>query len=407
MKKYIILTANIHPIGGMQLYSSGKAKYLEKEGWAVSILYNGNPLDDFQIEDLKKYNDGAFPVLSLRPNYLPSYIVNHTIKKIKKHISYSVDDYIYVESHSDLLAIWGELIAKELSAKHVCFNCNEVFRGSNKFYVEYIDFFWYKYLRRELIGLHKDTLSKLFDGYYSVEASEEFVFDAIEPEPIQDVNMAIEIDNCDYNIAYLGRTTKGYVPNIIKGVSDFAKKYPQKKINFIIIGDTKPINDFLKEKIGCVKNVILTLTGDLVPIPRKIFSHIDLMIAGAVCAEISAREGVPTLVADCENYLCNGVLGYTINNSMYYNSDIGQTSFLEGIEQVLVLKIHEHLPYLFPDSPNPDDIFKKHFKFFEDGDNERKYYCFQRRFAKKMIVQAIIKGIFKRTYFRIRKKKKR
>ena len=30
MKRYIFLTANIHPIGGMQNYVAGKAVYLEK-----------------------------------------------------------------------------------------------------------------------------------------------------------------------------------------------------------------------------------------------------------------------------------------------------------------------------------------------------------------------------------------
>ena len=60
--------------------------------------------------------------------------------------------------------------------------------------------------------------------------------------------------------------------------------------------------------------------GDLVPIPKCIYKKIDCMIAGAICAEISAREGIPTIVADCENYLANGILGYTVNNSMYASS---------------------------------------------------------------------------------------
>ena len=38
MKLYIIITLDIHPIGGMQLYTAGKAAFLEKNGWKVVVL---------------------------------------------------------------------------------------------------------------------------------------------------------------------------------------------------------------------------------------------------------------------------------------------------------------------------------------------------------------------------------
>ena len=42
MKRYIFLTANIHPIGGMQNYVAGKAAYLEKNGWKVTVFFWGD-----------------------------------------------------------------------------------------------------------------------------------------------------------------------------------------------------------------------------------------------------------------------------------------------------------------------------------------------------------------------------
>lgn len=37
-KIYVFFTAAIIPIGGMQMYTAGKAKYLEKLGWKVYIF---------------------------------------------------------------------------------------------------------------------------------------------------------------------------------------------------------------------------------------------------------------------------------------------------------------------------------------------------------------------------------
>ncbi len=402
MKKYIFLTANIHPIGGMQLYTSGKAKYLEKNGWKVFVVYDGNPLDSFQVGDLAKFNDGAFPIVSLRPNYLSKTILEHMLKRLKKLISFSKEDCICVESHSDILALWGEYIAKKLHAKHVCFNCNEVFRGHNKHYEEYMDFFWFKYKRKELLGLHVDTMNKLFDGYYNVCPSEDRVFDALEQSPIQNVDSPLigNIPKCDYNIAYLGRATKGYVPKIIEGVADFALKYPQKTINFILIGKADSQKHLLEKRVKPLKNVVLTLTGDLVPIPRSIFSKIDLMIAGAVCAELSAEEGVPTLVADCENYLCNGILGYTVDNSMYFNPKVGQIDFLTGIEQVLIQEIHKGMQFSFLSSKNPDNVYGEQVALFTDEFNGKEYFSFEKKFSLSLWFKAIVKEYFRKLYFK-------
>ena len=47
---------------------------------------------------------------------------------------------IYIESQSEVTALWGELLAEKLRARHVCFNCNELFRGPKKYYEENINF---------------------------------------------------------------------------------------------------------------------------------------------------------------------------------------------------------------------------------------------------------------------------
>ncbi len=41
MKRYIFLTANIHPIGGMQNYVAGNSPIWEKNGWKVTVFFWG------------------------------------------------------------------------------------------------------------------------------------------------------------------------------------------------------------------------------------------------------------------------------------------------------------------------------------------------------------------------------
>ena len=158
------------------------------------------------------------------------------------------------------------------------------------------------------------------------------------------------------------------------GVAKFAKKYNNKKIQFIIIGNADEKKAEIESILQDVTNVHITYMGDLVPIPRKIYSKIDVMIAGAVCAEISARESVPTIVADCENYLANGILGYTVNNSMYFDPQQGQKTFDEELENVLITKDYLNNKYSFPAAIPTDNIYESHFEFFKKANATKNYF---------------------------------
>lgn len=138
--------------------------------------------------------------------------------------------------------------------------------------------------------------------------------------------------------------------------------------------------------------------GDLVPIPRKIYSKIDVMIAGAVCAEISARESVPTIVADCENYRANGILGYTINNSMYYDPQRGQKSFDEELENVLISKDYLDNEYSFPTAISSDNIYKSHFDFFKKADDSKNYFDVLKIYTPKITIRQLL-WLIPRMYF--------
>ena len=54
MKLYIIFTLDIHPIGGMQLYTAGKADYLKRNGWEVVVFYPGSNDENCAVTSLNR-----------------------------------------------------------------------------------------------------------------------------------------------------------------------------------------------------------------------------------------------------------------------------------------------------------------------------------------------------------------
>ena len=112
----------------------------------------------------------------------------------------------------------------------------------------------------------------------------------------------------------------------------------------------------------------------MVPIPRALYDKVDVVIAGAVCAEASARCGVPTIVADCENYNANGVLGYSVHNSMYYEEEHGQTDFTTALVDTLINKSYLNYPYTFPEPKPVEEIYSEHIKIFNRVEHEKEYF---------------------------------
>lgn len=375
MKYYFIFTQEIHSVGGMQLYTAGKAKFLEDRGWVTIVIHPDFGLHGCAYSYLDRYTKYAFPVVEIPPVAYGKNSIEKILNQFVKGMRFTDEDVIYIESHYDIAALWAELLAEKLNAKHICFNCNEIFRGGHKIYEYTLDYFWFKYERHELLGLRPDTVCKIFQDYKDIEPDISTLFDAVEPNPIQDVyDSRIEmIKDADYTIMYLGRIVKGYVPGIIEGVAQFAKKHSDKQVQFCIVGDPTERKDYITNTLLGIDNLILVLLGDMVPIPRELYNHVDVVIAGAVCAEISARCGVPTIVADCENYLANGVLGYTVQNSMYFE-EYGQTSYLEALENTLIEEEYKKYEYIFPDAIPEDEIYEEHMQFFKMYECEEEYY---------------------------------
>lgn len=376
MKRYIFLTANIHPIGGMQNYVAGKAAYLEKNGWKVTVFFWGDNKGTCAMTSMNKYLSGGMTELGMPPGEWPRRIREQVLNRMVRLIG-AMDpaDEIIVESQDDVLALWGELLAARLQAKHMCFICNETFRGPKKHYDQYLDFFDFKHRRREMACIHKGSMSKLFDGYKKVDDSEAYVFDAANEGPVQSVEnkKTDAVQKYDWNICCIGRADKTCVDPIMDGIANFALEYPEKQIQLLIVGNVDDRMDWLHQKLDKASNLVLTCLGDLVPIPRSFFEKVDVAIGGSGCARCAAQEKVPTIVSDADNAMANGILGYTVFNIFFKGDTSSQMNYEDALKQVLVDKIQEKLPFKWLERKHASYYYDQHLQFIAESVQDRQY----------------------------------
>lgn len=377
-KYYIFLTGDIHPIGGMQNYVAGKARWLEENGWQVRVFFWGASDGACKMTFLDRYLAGGTTELGTPPAEWTKGIRNRTLDHMLSVVGPGSRqaDTIIVESQDDVTALWGELLAERLHAKHMCFNCTEGFRGPRKHYEEYLDFFDFKHRRRELACIHPDSMQKLFEGYKKVKPEERYLFDAANEGPVQDVKdeRVERLERYDWNICCIGRAEKTCVPQIIGDICKFAEKYPKKRIQLMMVGDPGERKGWLEEQLKTSENIILSCLGDMVPIPRKLFEKTDVVIAGSGCANCAACEKVPTIVVDAGNKRANGILGYTTFSIIFHEENVEQMGFDQALEQVLVEKLQEKTEFQWPDRLPASHYYEQHMEFVEQSEKKQAYY---------------------------------
>lgn len=412
MKKYVFFTADIYPIGGIQIYVSGKAKYLEENGWKVYAFFNGFNEGECAFPKLNDYRSGKIPCLFFLPNMLSDKRVSNALEAMKRRIEYSPEDTIYIESHYDLPAFWAELFAQEVNGTHVCLCCNETFRGRRKYYERHIDFFKFKYDRNELAGISNISMKKLFDGKsYDIPESESRVFVAAGDDRVQDVeNVVVDrIKRLDVNVCFIGRAKKGSLQPTTESIKRFCEQYPNLSCQYIVVSDVdEEDRKWISLALEKNENVVVTFTGALSPIPRSLFNKVDIVVASAGCAELSADEGVPTIVVDVENYMSNGLLGYDTKDSLYREKDGLCEPIEKTIEACLVQKKYKNKTFKLEKSVPNSVCYETHFHYFENLENV--YYLPDKLTAPKrnLLMSTLFLSYLEKSsnYFLIKKLKK-
>lgn len=192
-------------------------------------------------------------------------------------------------------------------------------------------------------------------------------------DAVQDVNVDIDaLPKFDWNICHIGRAIKDYVPYVIKGVGELAKRHPDKKVQLLMIGNASERMALMKRTFSGLTNIRVTSFGDVVPIPRVLFSKIDVVCAISQSARFAANEGVLTIVGNANHpEKTPGVLGYDTEEQIY-----GEPTFtyVEALENVLVKKLYDGKKYSLPKLRPAEESYNNFWTIVKNADPKKEYY---------------------------------
>lgn len=396
MRKYIFMTTSTKYAGGNQCYLAAKAKYLEETGWDVYVFCSAPKPKSIHcpIAFLEKYlKKGNITAMGIPPFLLPKFMVRRTLNRMINSIG-PVDQYedCIVESHMDVDSQWGELLASRIGARHYNYMMPEDYR-TGKTYENKIDFYKFKFKRKELLG-SMNSFPRLFDGYLNVSESDFPAAVLIDESPIQDVYNEVvdKLERKDWNICYIGRGNKPYVANVISDTAKFAKLYPNKKIQLVFVtDDLSEHNKLIEQVLQMSSNLNIKNLGMLHPIPRILYDKIDVVIAGSGSARHSCEEGATVIVADPESKQSLGILGYETMNSMFRDEDSVLSDFCDALKRVLVNKDFVNLKNRWPGKLGVAKCTEQNFWLFSQSERKKEYYDEKKLLEGRVDINRIIK----------------
>lgn len=368
-KKYILLTSFIFTVGGGQIYCKNKSEYCNENGFDTYVF--STKRGKIEIQALKKYADLICDELFLNPHCLPENKVESTLNWILKKIDYSENDEIIIESHTPYLAVWGELLAKRINAKHIVYLLGEDFRGTEEYIVEYLKF---KHKRKELACITDETMKKLFKS-----CCECYSLNATLGDSVEDIDISNDFyEACKDKtvVGIIGRGKKAYVFESLKKVCEFSKNHTDENFLILMVGGIdnalqKNIRKFVKD----YSNVSLCFAGKLFPIPKKILSLMNVCIAGAGCVKPPYIMGVPTISVDVYDNEAIGVYGFDTTVKLKREKE-NNIKVIDYLDYILYGDFLEKNARINIESTDYKQEYKKHFEFIENSSKEDEFYEF-------------------------------
>lgn len=365
-------------MGGEQQYCRNKMKAMMSLGFDTYLFScDKGPI---YIDDLKKYSNNIVEELRYPPFCFSQKKVKRTVNKIVASIGPCSNGSI-IESVNPATAEWAELVAANLGCKHFVFLLDEYFTISKTEF----SFFWFKYLRHELMGIAKQTLQLLFKKYTSLSEDDSFWFDAacsnvVEDIPYNEKWFQMVKNNQTIKIGSIGRLEKGFVIPCLLETAKYIKNNEKKYFDIILIGgsDEKRIYRKIAKIFKNIPNAKLHLTGFLYPIPKELVLTLDVCFSTAGSALITGVDfNVPTISVDTFTGAPIGILNYTTDENMYFNG-FNKFDLSYYYDKVLVDKYCESHETLGMQPSKDDRSFIgeviRQLEFVKKNNSETSYY---------------------------------
>lgn len=333
MKTYIIVARHYGEVTGEKIYHYNKMRYMLFLGWRVVFLSGKKEKTPFDGNE--NYSQLIFPALIYTPRCYSRREVKKTIDDIAAAIGGFGDDSCIIESDAVNRAVWAELIAKRIGAKHITFLLQE----QHNYNAQIRDFLRFKYDRHELAGITAVSVKQIF-GDDQIEPREDTRIRAMCQNVVEDCEDRFSPQlskDAAVALGSIGRLTKRCVPAILSGFMEYAATHPEKNCNIVLIGGAlgkKPIRQ-IRAQMKRYANIRLLITGNLYPIPASLLKNIDVFVSTAGSSMVSYRMHRPTVWVNPTTGAPVGILGLDdlTGKTMYDN--MPDTTVAECIERAL------------------------------------------------------------------------
>ena len=332
MKTYVFIARRICEIGGAEQYLYNKSRYLESQGWRV-FIFSGRE-GRILINGFEKYRKDIFPTLTYAPECYSKREVRRTIDAIVERIGDCGGDPCILESDAVNRAVWAELIAKRLGAKHLAF----ILQEQHGYASDVKAFLRFKYDRHELAGITVSSVGQMLDG---VECRPDNKISAYCTNAVEDCedHISEKLDpQADYTFGSMGRLEKPCVRGILNGFEEFFSAHPNKSFNLVLIGGAaaEKKEQQIREELKAYRNVHLVITGNIYPVPAALLNNIDVFVSTAGSASTTYLAGRPTVKVHPVTGEPVGIIGldFGFKEKSMYESDPNM-SIPECIERAL------------------------------------------------------------------------
>ena len=303
-KNYIIIGALGGYISGAPIYYRNKALYMKSKGWNVyCVSCRGGKV---YVDGLDQFIVGIFPEMVQKPYLLSRKRLRKIIHEIISCIP-DTDHETVIETGTFFTAYWGELLAREIGARHTVVYLDEHNQG---IYNQQSSFFRFKYEREELACISAEAYKDIFSPFWQYDEKRAYTLPCYCTNSLEDIPSPIiaDVKKADCTIGYIGRLEKDAFRALADGVEMFAAQYPTKTIALNCFGDydNQGASARLKEKLSSHPNIQLYISGFLFPIPKKAIGKCDLCFGSAGSVSVAVKANVPTISMNVYSNLPNG-----------------------------------------------------------------------------------------------------
>lgn len=375
MKHYIILTGAICNMGGAEMFTSNKVRYLHQQSWKVNVFFF-NRSGKILLDNLSEFKDNYLP--ELRYGYY--YYSPGQREKILDVLCSGISllDEVIVESHLMNLTYWGEMMAKRCKGISILNVMEEKIARPTAGIADFIKF---KMKRWEILNGSSKALKNRYLQQWYDEGYDMYTHTLMNPlcsNVVSDIDTSIDIPatNSGINIMSIGRLDKPYIKPMFEEVHKYISDNPGNDYNLLVVGGSPngEVESIIKKLFENLTNMKLYLYGYMYPVPMKLLRIVDVCIASANSVLVTAEQGIPTISISIDDAMPLGIYGITTNNKFVRENEpiIPVSTWLR---QVLSEGMHLCKSGVVRDPEAEfDDAFKTQLEFISRTQRKKEYY---------------------------------